>query len=87
MHNLQATPESTTEVIQVTINLLEGDRIVSAKERKRLIPFSNAHWDRLEKDGKVPRRIRLGEHRVGWSLMALQDWLDERERGEAPAQG
>ena len=69
------------------IDLLKGDRIVSAKERKRLTLFSDAHWDRLEKSGKVPKRIRLGEHRVGWSLKALQAWLEEREKEEAPAAG
>ena len=65
-------------------DLLKGDRVVSAKERKLIIPFSDAHWNRLERAGKVPKRIRLGEHRVGWSLMALQAWLDSLEE-EAPA--
>ena len=35
-------------------DLLNGDRVVSAKERKELIPFSDAHWNRLERAGKVP---------------------------------
>lgn len=66
------------------VDLLKGDRIVDAKERKRLIPFSDPHWRRLEDAGKVPKRIHLGAHRVGWSLMALQAWVDSLKE-EAPA--
>ena len=66
------------------IDLLNGDRVVSAKERRFLIPYSDAHWNRMEKAGKVPRRLRLGDHRVGWSLRALQNWInDQQERAAA----
>ena len=61
------------------VNFADGDRVVSAKERRSLIPYSDAHWNRMEKAGKVPKRIRLGEHRVGWSLRSLQKWLDEQQ--------
>ena len=79
------------------VDLLKGDSIVSAKERKRLIPYSDPQVKRMEDAGTFPKRIRLGEHRVGWSLMALQAWVEERvalqarleesEKEEAPAQG
>ena len=68
------------------VDFMRGDRIVSAKELKKLIPYSDPHVKRMEDAGTFPKRIRLGEHRVGWSLMALQAWVDEREKGETPAQ-
>ena len=62
-----------------------GDRIVSSKERRQLIPYSDMHVWRLEKAGRFPRRIRLGPNRVGWSLRELEEWMQARmnERGSA----
>ena len=57
----------------------EGDRIISAKERRELVPYSDMHVWRLERDGKFPKRIRLGENRVGWSLCELQAWIDGKK--------
>ena len=54
------------------------DRIVSAKERRQIIPYSDVHIGRLEKAGKFPRRIHLGPGRVGWRLSELMRWIDER---------
>jgi len=51
------------------------DRIVPAKERRKIIPYIDMHVWRLEKAGLFPKRIRLGANRVGWSLSELQDWI------------
>jgi len=63
--------------------MIETDRIVDSKERRQLIPYCDVHVRRLEREGKFPRRIQLGEHRVGWSLRELEDWIEDRklERG------
>ena len=58
---------------------LEYDRIVSAKERRQIIPYSDMHISRLEKSGRFPNRIRLGDNRVGWSLRELQEWIEARK--------
>ena len=57
---------------------LTCDRLVSAKERRELIPFSNVHWSRLEKAGLVPRRIHIGQHRIAWKLSELTAWIDAK---------
>ena len=44
------------------------DRIINAAELRQIIPYSDMHFWRLERDGKFPRRIRPGANRVGWSL-------------------
>ena len=57
----------------------DDDRIVSAKERRQLIPYSDMHIWRLEKDRRFPKRIRLGGNRIGWSLRELQEWIEARK--------
>ncbi len=63
------------------------DRIVSAKERRQFVPYSDMHIWRLEQAGRFPMRIRLGENRVGWSFHELQEWIaarkEERELSES----
>ena len=57
---------------------LKFDRLVSAKERRELIPFSDVHWARLEKAGRAPRRIHIGQHRIAWKLSELTAWIDTK---------
>ena len=59
--------------------LSDGDRIVSAKERRTMVPYSDMHIWRLERENKFPRRIRLGEARVGWSFQEIQAWIAARK--------
>ena len=58
---------------------LNGDRIVSAKERRRIVPYSDMHVSRLEKKGEFPRRVRLGANRVGWSYFELQQYIEDKK--------
>lgn len=57
----------------------DTDRIISAGERRRLVPYSDMHIWRLEREGRFPRRIRLGANRVGWSLQEVHDWIESRK--------
>ena len=59
--------------------LSPDDRIVSAKERRQFIPYSDMHIWRLEQAGRFPKRIRLGPNRVGWSFRELQEWIAARK--------
>lgn len=54
-------------------------RIIKAAERRRRVPFSDMHIWRLEKAGKFPRRIKLGERRVGWDLDEVIAWIEARK--------
>ena len=58
---------------------VSDDRIVSAKERRQFVPYSDMHIWRLEKAGRFPKRIRLGANRVGWSFRELQVWIEARK--------
>ena len=74
-------------------SLSAGDRIVSSKERRHLIPYSDMHVWRMEQAGRFPKRIRLGGNqgnRIGWSYRELQEWIAARKNerdnaGEADA--
>ena len=60
------------------------DRIIGSAERRRLLPFSDMHIWRLERQGRFPKRIKLGEHRVGWDLDEIVAWIEARksQRGQ-----
>ena len=53
-------------------------RIITQKELCTLVPYTPQHILRLEKAGKFPRRIQLGQNRVGWRLIDIESWLAAR---------
>lgn len=55
------------------------DQIIDARERRRLVPYSDMHIWRMERAGRFPRRIPLGANRVGWSLAEVMDWINSRK--------
>ena len=63
------------------------DRIICAKERRQLVPYSDVQVWRLERDGKFPKRVKLGASRVGWLHSEIMDWIASRkaERDAAAA--
>jgi prophage regulatory protein len=55
------------------------DRIVKEPERKQITSIGASSAWRGEKVGTFPKRIRLGEHSVGWKLSELMAWVESRE--------
>jgi prophage regulatory protein len=66
---------------------LKGLRILSKKEVCALVPYTPQHIHRLEKAGRFPRRLQLGPNRVGWRLVDIESWVNERVSvaGASPA--
>lgn len=62
--------------------------LVNRKQLRELgVCLSFAQIDRLEKRGKFPRRIKLGEYResrVVYRYGEVLDWIEERARRTAP---
>ncbi len=56
-----------------------NERIVKEPERAYITNRSAAQWWRDERDGKAPRRIRIGANAVGWKLSDIMSWIDSRE--------
>ena len=53
-------------------------RILSKRQLRELVLYSPQHIARLEKAGKFPKRVKLGQARVGWIESEVSDWLQER---------
>ena len=53
-------------------------RILSKRQVKDLVLYSPQHIARLEAAGKFPRRVRLGQNRVGWVEGEVLEWLQSR---------
>ena len=53
-------------------------RIISKRQLKELVLYSPQHIARLEDAGQFPKRVKLGNNRVGWIEQEVLDWLQER---------
>ena len=53
-------------------------RILSKRQVKELVLYSPQHIARLEKVGQFPKRVQLGQSRVGWVEGEILDWLQIR---------
>jgi prophage regulatory protein len=59
-------------------------QIVREHERFRITGLSRVQWWRLEREGKVPRRIQLGVNSVGWLRHELEAWVADRAAQREP---
>ncbi len=53
-------------------------KILSKRQPKELVLYCPQHIARLEKAGAFPKRVQLGQCRVGWIEQEVLDWLQER---------
>ncbi len=53
-------------------------RFLSFKEVRQKVLYSRAHLKRLEDAGAFPRRVPLGNCRVGWVEAEVEDWMTRR---------
>lgn len=52
-------------------------KLLSKKQVRERVSYSFAHIDRLEADGRFPKRVRLG-FRVAWVEDEIDDWINAR---------
>lgn len=52
--------------------------MMSKKQVKETVLYSFAHIDRMEAAGTFPKRVRLGQNRVGWVAEEVYKWLQDR---------
>lgn len=55
-------------------------RLLSKKQVRERVLYSPAHIQRLEDAGLFPKRIRLGQGRVGWLETEITAWLEAKIR-------
>lgn len=61
------------------IGVSDDDIIITKKQLKLMVPYSGQHISRLERAGMFPRRVPLGENRVGWVLAEVRAWVAARK--------
>jgi prophage regulatory protein len=54
------------------------NRMLSKRQVTALVLYSSQHIARLEAAGQFPKRVKLGNNRVGWVEAEVQDWLQQR---------
>lgn len=64
-------------------------RLLSKRQVRELVLYSPQHIARLEAAGVFPKRVKLGQCRVGWVESEVLDWLRvkiaERDRPTDPS--
>ena len=55
------------------------ERVIRKPELFARIGLSDATVWRLERQGKFPKRIKLGGNSVAWLESEVVEWLDERK--------
>jgi prophage regulatory protein len=64
-------------------------RLLSKRQVRELVLYSPQHIARLEAAGAFPKRVKLGQCRVGWVEKEVLDWIAlriaERDRPTDPS--
>ena len=55
-------------------------KLLSKKQLREKVLYSINHITRLEQAGRFPKRIRLGDNRVGWLESEVDDWIMQKLR-------
>lgn len=53
-------------------------KLLSKRQVREKVLYSYAHIDRLEAAGLFPKRLRLGQCRVGWLEQEVEDWIKSK---------
>lgn len=62
---------------------LSRDSILRRPEVRNRTGLADTSLDRLEYEGRFPKRIKITQRNVGWSENEVQAWVDARLSGEA----
>ena len=57
---------------------VQSTKLITKKQLREMVPYTPQHILRLEKQGKFPKRVRIGENRVAWLLSEIERWVAER---------
>lgn len=55
-----------------------GTRFIPQSEVQRRVPYSRVQIWRLEKQGRFPKRVRIGPNRVAWVETEVEAWINDR---------
>lgn len=52
--------------------------LISWKVLSKMQPYCRQQIKRLEDEGKFPKRVTLGKHRVAWVLEEVEQWIAQK---------
>lgn len=58
--------------------LTPGDSFIDFKEVQQIIPLSKSRYYALMKEGKVPRSVKIGDHRACWLLSECLAYANQK---------
>ncbi|MGR2768632.1 AlpA family phage regulatory protein [Photobacterium ganghwense] len=56
------------------------DRVIREAERLQITSISRSQAYQLEKQGRFPKRLKLGSRSVGWRLSEIMSWVNDRSK-------
>lgn len=56
-------------------------RVLSKPETLKLLGLSGETWYRMQRAGQLPPATQISDRRIGYRLLDLKAWLDQRRRG------
>jgi len=76
--SVETQAQATRSIVEVLPPEIARKRILGAKPAAAFIGLSVSEFRRRARIGEVPGPVKLSEHRIGWRLGDLCDWLDTR---------
>jgi len=56
-------------------------RVLTKPETLKAVGLSAETWYRLERRGETPPKTQISTRRIGYRLIDIANWLDQRRRG------
>lgn len=56
-----------------------NEKILSEHEVRALTGSSKTARFYWERAGKFPKKIKLGPRKIGWSLIEVKNWIEEKK--------
>lgn len=63
----------------------DEDRYCRQTELLKIVGLSAATIRRMEREGKFPRRRKIGQRSIGWLLSEVREWSNGRAAVLSPA--
>ena len=60
-------------------NTAINDRYIRWKELQHIVPICRTRISVLEKQGKFPKRRKIGGTAIAWLESEIKDWMETRE--------
>jgi prophage regulatory protein len=62
----------------MSVTTKAGRRFIDWPQLKLRVPFTRQHLLRLERAGRFPKRVQIGDCRVAWVEEEIEAWIEAR---------